>query len=116
MFRISIYLIPKPKTIYDLGAQNTQTLTYPRYTSRFCRHEANSKHQINANATSSISEDSRNLEHWKSGPAGNTTVSVTGAVILPTPHPLWQYKATQHFLAKKEIVQGTTVHVIWLQN
>lgn len=29
MLIIFTYLIPKPKAIYDLGAQDTKTLTYP---------------------------------------------------------------------------------------
>lgn len=50
-FIIFIYLIPRPKTIYHLGAQDTNTLTYPLYILQvsFCRREANSKHQINVN-------------------------------------------------------------------
>lgn len=31
MFTIFTYLIPKPKAIYDLGAQDTKTLTYSLY-------------------------------------------------------------------------------------
>lgn len=73
-FIIFIYLIPRPKTTYDLGAQDTNTLSYPLYILQvsFRRREANSKHQINVNEEAFLTENSRDIKHWKSGPAGNT--------------------------------------------
>lgn len=67
----------------------------------FCRHQANSKHEMDANAF--LSEDSMNFKHWKSGPAGNTTIGVFQGAVIPHPPPFspGQCKATQTLLAKK---------------